>query len=78
MESARESAERGYESTQRMLSAMGRITESSKQTSKIIKTIDEIAFLLGYANTPSFTRAFRAWAGVPPSEYRAREVGASG
>ena len=40
--------------------------------------IDEIAFLLGYANTPSFTRAFRAWAGVPPSEYRAREVGASG
>jgi len=41
-------------------------------------SIDEIAFLLGYANTPSFTRAFRSWTGMAPSEYRTSENGASG
>jgi AraC-like DNA-binding protein len=41
-------------------------------------SIDEVSFLLGYANTPSFTRAFKEWSGVPPTEYRVRESGASG
>lgn len=41
---ARAAADEGNGSTQRMLDAMGLITESSSQTSKIIKTIDEIAF----------------------------------
>jgi len=35
----------------------------------------EIAFELGYENPPSFTRAFRRWAGVTPSEYRSRISG---
>lgn len=41
-------------------------------------SIDEVSFLLGYANTPAFTRAFKNWAGIPPTEYRAREAGARG
>jgi AraC-like DNA-binding protein len=41
-------------------------------------SIDEVAFLLGYANTPSFTRAFRTWTGLAPSEYRTRENDAAG
>ena len=30
----------------------------------------EIAFLVGFANTGSFSRAFRKWTGLPPSKYR--------
>ena len=33
-------------------------------------SITEISFLLGYANTSSFSRAFRSWFGISPSEYR--------
>jgi len=41
---AREAASNGNNATQRMLDAMSKIARSSEQTSKIIKTIDEIAF----------------------------------
>ncbi|MFA6448321.1 MAG: methyl-accepting chemotaxis protein [bacterium] len=41
---AREAAEHGNEATKRMLDAMAKISDSASQTSKIIKTIDEIAF----------------------------------
>lgn len=34
-------------------------------------TVDEIAFMLGYADPANFRRAFRRWANVSPSEYRA-------
>lgn len=32
--------------------------------------IQQIAGLLGYANPPSFTRAFKGWAGMSPADYR--------
>jgi len=41
---ARDAADKGNGATGRMNEAMGKIAESAKQTSKIIKTIDEIAF----------------------------------
>jgi len=34
-------------------------------------TISEIAYLLGFAKTGSFTRAFRRWTGQSPSQYLA-------
>ena len=43
-EGARESADRGVESMNRMSSAINQIKSSSDATSKIVKTIDEIAF----------------------------------
>lgn len=33
-------------------------------------TVDEIAFVLGYADPANFRRAFKRWAGVPPSRFR--------
>lgn len=36
--------------------------------------IDEVAFLLGFQDTSSFYRAFRSWEGVPPAQWRARQV----
>ncbi len=35
---------------------------------------DEIAYLLGYAELNSFLRAFSAWTGMSPSEYRATQL----
>jgi methyl-accepting chemotaxis protein len=42
--SARDSAYKGGDSMKKMTDAIGRIKESSDQTAKIVKTIDEIAF----------------------------------
>ena len=33
-------------------------------------TLNEISFLLGFTEISSFSRAFRRWTGLPPSEYR--------
>ena len=38
--------------------------------------ITEIALDLGYANANHFTRAFKRWAGVTPSEYRKHQEAA--
>jgi AraC-like DNA-binding protein len=32
--------------------------------------IDEVAFLLGFAETSTFYRAFKRWTGITPGEYR--------
>lgn len=37
-------------------------------------SIGEIAFMLGFGDMSSFTRAFRRWAGCSPSEFRARKA----
>lgn len=39
--------------------------------------IDEVAYLLGFQDTPSFYRAFKEWEGITPSHWRLR-VGVAG
>jgi AraC-like DNA-binding protein len=41
-------------------------------------TLTEIAFLLGYSNVTSFTRAFQRWTRLTPGAYRERERGFNG
>jgi AraC-like DNA-binding protein len=36
-------------------------------------SIAEVAFLLGYSETPTFHRAFRRWTGLTPGSYRERQ-----
>ena len=38
-------------------------------------SVSEIAYLLGFSDTSSFTRAFKRWQGQTPSEFRARGTG---
>ena len=38
----------------------------------------DIAEMLGYANAPSFTRAFRQWTGMAPSAYKAASIDRKG
>jgi AraC-like DNA-binding protein len=38
-------------------------------------SITEIAFLLGFADTSTFSRAFKRWTGVSPSEYQREGAG---
>lgn len=37
-----------------------------------LHSVSEVAFLLGFSEISSFSRAFRAWTGESPSRYRAR------
>jgi AraC-like DNA-binding protein len=36
-------------------------------------SVGEVAYLLGFAETSSFNRAFRRWTGKSPSEFRRAE-----
>ena len=36
------------------------------------RSVTEITFLLGFANTSNFTRAFKRWTGMSPTEFRGR------
>ncbi|MEJ2385520.1 MAG: AraC family transcriptional regulator [Xanthomonadales bacterium] len=36
------------------------------------KTLTEISYLLGFAEVSSFSRAYKRWTGIPPSEARAK------
>ena len=38
------------------------------------KSATDIAFLLGYSQQSAFTRAFRRWTGISPSEYRSSKT----
>jgi AraC-like DNA-binding protein len=37
-------------------------------------SLNEITYLLGFANQANFTRAFKRWHGMPPSSYRQRRL----
>ncbi len=40
-----------------------------------LHSVSEVTYLLGFADISSFSRAFRTWVGVSPSEYRDRLLG---
>jgi AraC-like DNA-binding protein len=40
-----------------------------------VHSVSEVTYLLGFADVSSFSRAFRSWVGVSPSEYRDRSLG---
>ncbi len=40
-----------------------------------LHSVSEVTYLLGFADISSFSRAFRSWSGVSPSEYRNRSLG---
>ncbi|MCC7256970.1 MAG: AraC family transcriptional regulator [Gammaproteobacteria bacterium] len=43
-----------------------------------LHSVSEVTYLLGFADISSFSRAFRSWVGVSPSEYRDRSLGRKG
>jgi AraC-like DNA-binding protein len=43
---------------------------SIQQLVKTQNSVDEIALLVGFDNTPAFHRAFRTWTGSTPGTYR--------
>jgi AraC-like DNA-binding protein len=54
-----------------------RFREASKELTRPSESIKEIAERLGYAETSSFHRAFKRWAGVTPSAFRKRSQAAA-
>jgi len=52
-----------------------RLDRASRLLRSDRRSIDEIAFTLGYSDVANFTRAFRRWTGTTPAAYRRREAG---
>ena len=40
-------------------------------------SVTEIAFVLGFADTSTFSRAFKRWTGMSPRDYASRHASAS-
>lgn len=38
-------------------------------------SINEVTYLLGFSDPSNFTRAFKRWQGIPPSQYRESRTG---
>jgi len=58
------------------LLAQVRLRRAAEWLAHSDKPVSEIAFDLGYADAPNFTRAFRKLTGVTPSAFR--QAGTSG
>jgi AraC-like DNA-binding protein len=37
-------------------------------------SITDITFMLGFSQQSAFTRAFKRWTGMPPTDYRGRRI----
>ena len=51
-----------------------RLREARRLLRESSHSMKEIAFLVGFRHPSQFTRAFTSTCGVPPSEFRAREI----
>lgn len=51
-----------------------KLTRSALELRKTAKTVLDIALEFGYSSHESFTRAFKAFYGMPPAEYRERNA----
>ena len=40
-----------------------------------LHSVSEVTYLLGFADVSSFSRAFRSWEGLSPSEYKDQSLG---
>ncbi len=49
-----------------------RLNDASRLLNQTTLRVEQISQNLGYQNSANFTRAFRCWVGVTPSEYRKR------
>ena len=59
--------------TYKMLLDEVRFAEARRALASSNEPLKAIAFELGFAEQASFTRAFRRWTGLAPSEYRKRQ-----
>lgn len=51
-----------------------RLKHAARALADVKARVKEVALGSGYRNPANFTRAFRRWYGVPPREFRLREL----
>ena len=51
-----------------------RLSAAAEKLRQTGRKLVDIAFDAGYSDQANFTRAFRRWAGVPPSQFRRLSV----